>query len=216
VERAFLDYAASLGALRLKTNEAPLVQGETFDTTVSNIIMVQDALAQRLEKSTTRNGSALYARQESIQWLSQYLVAGIAPGPVVIPKTPPLGPLPSPLNLRMLPLHLSLLTEIAGEGSKADVVGHAIDAAAANLGLQDDAGDAVDDTGLPLKMLRYPHPELLATTKAIEDTLLALLLAYRSLARAPTSQTWRESSFKLMAIIPRVKLRQLYARDHDG
>ena len=216
VERAFLDYAASQGALRLTHNLAPLVIDETPETTLANIVTVQDALTTRLERSITRNGSSLYARQESIQWLSQYLVAGMAPNPVVIPQTPPLAPLPTPLNLRMLPLHLSLLTQIAGEGSTADVVGHAIDAAAANLGLQDDTASAVDDTGLPLKMLRYPHPELLATTKAVEDTLLALLLAYRSLGTVSANATWRESSFRLMDVVPRVKLRQLYARDHEG
>ena len=69
VERAFLDYAASQGALRLTHNQAPLVIDETPEKTLANIVMVQDALTTRLERSITRNGSSLYARQESIQWL---------------------------------------------------------------------------------------------------------------------------------------------------
>jgi hypothetical protein len=220
VERAFLDYAAKQGALNTKRRKPPLVIGETPDQTLANIIVVQDTLAARLERTASRASSVLYAREETVAWLSQYLLTGAASHfQIVLPATPPLSGVAMPLNLKLLPIHLALLQELAGDGTKADVIGHALDSAGENLGIvpQTTPGtprDDVDARGLPRVMVRYPHPELMQATKVIEDSLLGLLVAYDHLAPVDQTPAWRTSSARLMGAMNRIRLRLLYAREH--
>ena len=216
VERAFLDYAARHDALHTKRRKAPLVVGETPAQTLAHILIVQDALSERLERTASRASSILYARQETVAWLSQYLLAGTAAHfPVILPVTQPPAGVATPLNLKLMPLHLALLHELAGSGTKADVIGHALDDAAQNYGIvpSDKAHRDIDERGLPRVMLRYPHPELAQATKVLEDSFLGLLLAYQSLDPLSPTPAWRTSSARLMAVLNRTRLRFQYGRE---
>jgi hypothetical protein len=210
VERAFLDYAAKHGALKTKRRKAPLVIGDTRAQTLANILIVQDALSERLEHTASRQNSILYARQETVAWLSQYLVAGTAAHfPVVLPAPPPSAAVATPLNLKLLPLHRALLQELAGTGTKTDVIGHALDDAGQNYGIVP-SGRAHYDTdkcGLPRVMIRYPHPELAQATKVLEDSFLGLLIAYQTLDPVIPTPPWRTSSARLMAALNRMRPR---------
>jgi hypothetical protein len=206
VERAFVDYAAQEGAIQVSA-KAPLVVAESKKRTLDNIIVVQGALVLRLTRSARRGTSTLIARQSTLTWLSQYLIAGTA-RPEVLPPTPLPGPLPSPLNLRLLPIHLDLLAKMAGDDlGKIDVLSAALRRQAENIGLNDD--DPADEFGVPRTWLRYPHPELLSTTTTIEDTLLALIIAYRSLDPFKRTLEWVQSATALMSEVPRIKLSKI-------
>lgn len=203
VERAFIDHAAALGSIKT-AGSAPLVVAESRKKTVENLILVQSALAARLSKST----STFIARQTTIDVVSQYLKAGDAK-PTQLAPTPPPGPLPAPLNLRLLPVHLDLLTEMAGakDEGRIDVLSAAIRRQVENIGLDDKP--VTDEFGVPSTWVRYPHPELLSATNTIEDTLLALLVAYRSISPLKASVEWAISSTELHKELSRIKLRKI-------
>lgn len=205
VERAFLDYAAEQGALGI-ASVAPLVVAASKKQTLANVIAVQDALRFRLMHSARRVPSTFVARQGTLVWLSQYLVTGTA-RPEKLPPTPP-GALPVPLNLRLLPQHLDVLASMAGDDlAKIDVLSAALRRQAENIGL--DTG--VDEFGIPRKWTRYPNPDahILAATNTVEDTMLALIIAYRSLDPFKQTLAWAHSATALMSEIPRVKLSRL-------
>ena len=205
VERAFVDYAAEKGNIKV-TAKAPLVVAESKKKTLENIIAVQTALVHRLTRSAGRGTSTLIARHATLTWLSQYLITGNA-RPEALPETPLPGPLPAPLNLRLLPVHLDLLGRMAGDDlGKIDVLSAALARQAENIGLDD---DGVDEFGVPRTWLRYPHPELLNTTNTIEDTMLALIVAYRSIAPFRPTLEWVQSSTALMSEVPPIKLSKI-------
>ena len=206
VERAFLDFAAEQGALFVDDG-APLVIAETPQKTLENIILVQGALFRRLTPGGRRSTTTFVARSATLSWFIQYLVAGVARADR-LPPTPLPGPLPNPLNLPLLPIHLDLLGTMAGDDmSKVDVLSAALHRQAENLGLED--VDFVDEYGVPRLWTTYPHPELLTITNTLEDTLLALLVAYRSLAPLKATPEWVASSSALMSEITRIKLSKM-------
>lgn len=213
VERAFLQHAASSGAIPGIRHAAPDIVCASEAQTVDNIARVQTALATRLEAAA---GKRFYARQETLNWLFAYLVARAALTPQPLPETPLTAPLPTPLNLRLLPQHMNILSDMADETkvSRADVIAISLEHAATNLGFDDhqEVGD-LDTLGLPRTFKKYPHPDLLPTMKTIEDTILALVCAYRSLAVIPNSPELAMSSARLAGVIPRTKLSLGHAAD---
>ena len=78
---------------------------------------------------------------------------------------------------------------------------------AENLALEDD--DYEDEYGFPRVWFRYPHPELLLATNTIEDTLLALVMAYRSIAPVKWTVESGRSAMALASELPRVKLSKI-------
>lgn len=202
VQRAFLDYAAERGSLRV-LGKAPAVVERSKKGTLANIVEVQDALVARLTHGDPERGvpSTLIARRSTLTWLSQYLIAGTA-RPQTLQASALAGPLPMPLNLRLQADHLEVLAAMAGdELDKSEVLSAALHAQAQNIGLE----DSRDEFGLPCRWDHYPHPELLKATNTIEDTLIALVIAYRSLETIKPTMDWVRSSTALMSEIPHIK-----------
>ncbi len=207
VERAFLEFAAFTGATPLKQQAPPLIEPPTRKQALENIELVQTALAESLERRAAPR-KTFYARPESLSLLYALLSTGTAQPSARLPETPLLAPFAQLLSLRLLPIHLTTLADMATRESvtKADIIAASLEHAATNLGLNARRRSDVDENGLPRTMLYFPHPELIWTSRAIEDTILALIVAYTRLAHVKQEGSLQASSRTLLGVIPRVTL----------
>jgi len=207
VERAFLEFASFTGATPLQQQTPPLIEPPSRKQALENIEFIQRALAESLERRANPR-KTFYARPETLALLYALLSTGQAPSSTRLPDTPLLAPFAQPLSLRLLPVHLTTLADMATRESatKADIIAASLEHAAKNLGLDARRKVDVDEMGLPRSMRSYPHPELMWTSRAIEDTLLALILAYTRLGTVKQEGKLQVSSKALLAVIPRITL----------